>query len=794
MVAPTRSSHTNDAHVKNAVSAEAVTASQWLQMLVSSLPKATLITDQHRNIIITNQQFCDLFHITKTPDQLVGLSTLDLLEEYSNTIEDLGQVMDKVHKLYNTRQPASNDELHMKDGRILLRDHRPIYLQDHFIGHLWSYSDETEKINSARLIQEQKKFYEDILNNVPADIAVFSPAHHYLYLNPIAIRDEDLRKWLIGKTDVDYCLYRGKDLALAEKRQAIFKKITEEKRTHTWEEKVLNRKGEEEYHLRRMSPIYDETGKLKLLIGYGLDITEQKKIETQGKLSERRYKDLFNYSQAFICTHDLQGKLLEVNPALCEAMELTPDEIIGSNLKSLLPEEDQPLFDDFYIPAILNNKKVKGLFCAIKKSGRKAYLLYQNYKVELPNQEPYVVAFAQDVTERIRAERQLKEAKKVTEETARTKEKFLANMSHEIRTPMNGILGITALLQKTKLDKEQYSFLQMIQDSAQNLLNIINDILDLEKIRSGEIVLEKIEFDIAAKLQSALQLFQVEANRKNLLLKLDSHIGNSYPVTGDPTRFTQILNNLLSNAIKFTPAGTITLYAGIENETEKETLLHFYVQDNGIGIEENKLIKIFQPFTQAYAETTRKYGGTGLGLAITKNLIELQKGQVWVESQVKKGSIFHFTIRYAKATPSEQPQDKTIVNEPVKNKLGKLKILLAEDNEINLLLARSILQYWGFEARVAVNGNEVIRLMQEEDFDIVLMDIQMPEKSGIDAAREIRAMTDPVKNSVPIIALTANALKGEEQKYFAVGMNDYLTKPFTEKELYTVIDRVYQPK
>lgn len=793
MLTSTMTANSNHTQLHHTAGIDTASVQDWLQTLVSSLPNATLMADKNRRIIVTNQQFCDLFHLPQAAEALTGYNTMDLLKELSHTLENPQEVAARVEELYTSCSIASNDEVRMKDGRILLRDHRPIYLKEQFIGHLWSFSDETEKINTARLIQEQKKFYEDILNHVPADIAVFSPSHHYLYLNPIAIRDEELRRWLIGKTDADYCLYRGKDMSLAEKRQAIFKKIIDEKRTHTWEEKVVNRKGEEEYHLRRMSPIYDEAGKLKLLIGYGLNITEQKKIEEQGKLSERRYKDLFNYSQAFICTHDLQGRLLEANPALCEAMETTPEEIIGRNLKSLLPAEDQPLFDSYYLPALRHHKKVKGLFCALKKSGRQVYLLYQNYKVELPGQEPYVVAFAQDVTDRIRAERQLKEAKKVTEETARAKEKFLANMSHEIRTPMNGILGITALLQKTRLNNEQQSFLQMIQDSAQNLLNIINDILDLEKIRSGEIVLEKIEFDIAAKLQSAIQLFQVEADRKNLRLVFDSHIGNRFAVTGDPTRFTQILNNLLSNAIKFTPAGTITLYAGIEHETEQEVLLHFYVQDSGIGIEESKLIKIFQPFTQAYAETTRKYGGTGLGLAITKNLIELQNGQIWVESEVKNGSTFHFTIRYAKASVEKlQPAGNS--NEPVHNKLGKLKILLAEDNEINLLLARSILQYWGFEARVAVNGNEVIDLMQQEDFDIVLMDIQMPEKSGIDAAREIRAMTDPVKNKIPIIALTANALKGEEQKYFAVGMNDYLTKPFTEKELYAVIDRVYQPK
>ncbi|RFM29440.1 PAS domain S-box protein [Deminuibacter soli] len=768
----------------------------WLHALVSSLPDATMITDQHRNILILNQLFCDLFGIKQAPEELAGYNSSDLLAEHGGILSDLANVASRLLNLYETRQQADGDILRLRDGRIIVRSHRPIHIKDHFIGHLWSYQDETEKIRITDQLKEQKAFYEDILNNIPADIAIFSPTHHYLYMNPIAISDADLRKWLIGKTDADYCIMRGKDMAIAEKRRAIFKKITADKCEHSWEERLINKKGEESYHLRRMSPVYDEAGALKLIIGYGMDITGRKKIEEQILLSERRYRDLFNYSQAMICTHDMEGRLLEVNPAFCETLELTETQLTGSLLQSLIPDSDKSMFEDIYLPSIINNKKAKGLFRMLTASGRRLYLLYQNYYVNHPDQPPYVVAFAQDVTDRIKAEKELKAAKKTTDENARAKEKFLANMSHEIRTPMSGILGITALLQKTLLNNEQQGYVNLLNDSAQNLLNIINDILDLGKITAGEIVLEKIEFDIITKISSTLKLFQVNAADKKLALYFDNQIGNRYTVTGDPTRFTQILNNLLSNAIKFTHSGSIELYAGIEEETDDEAVLHFYVKDSGIGIDENKLIQIFQPFTQAYAETTRKYGGTGLGLAITQNLIELQQGQIWVESKPRKGSTFHFTITYAKPGNTMAQSLNTSVSRPsrVSNQLGQLKVLLAEDNDINQLLAKSILQYWGFETKVATNGNEAVQLVRKEQFDIILMDIQMPEKSGIEAAMEIRAMADKQKQQIPIIALTANALKGEEMKYFAAGMNDYLTKPFNEHELYTVITRVYQSK
>lgn len=773
-----------------------MTSNVWLSLLVSSLPDATLVTDQHRNILIANQLFCDLFGIKKSPADLTGYSAGELLSDISGNIADMVTVTNRIFSLYESRKAADGDEVRLKDGRIILRSHRPIQLKEQFIGHLWTYHDETENLRISQQLNEQKTFYEDILNNIPADVAIFSPSHHYLFLNPVAIRDADLRKWLIGKTDADYCIIRGKDMAIAEKRRAIFKKITADRRDHSWEEKLKNRQGEDHYMLRKMSPVYDEQGNLKLIIGYGVDITEQKKIEEQITLSEKKYRDLFNNSQAIICTHDMNGRLLDVNPALCELLGVKATELTGTNIKDVLPDTDLPMFEDMYIPSIVNNKNVKGLFRIIGPAGKRLYLLYQNYYVTLPDQPPYVVAFAQDVTDRIKAEKELKAAKKNTDANAQAKEKFLANMSHEIRTPMSGILGIAALLQKTTLNLEQREYVGLLQDSAQNLLNIINDILDLGKITAGEIVLERIEFDIITKISSILQLFHVSAGDKKLALYFNNQAGSRFPVIGDPTRFTQILNNLLSNAIKFTHAGSIELYAGIEDENEEEAILHFYVKDSGIGIDENKLIQIFQPFTQAYADTTRKYGGTGLGLAITQNLIELQQGQIWVESKPKKGSTFHFVITYSKPPRSMKAVVETDISKPVRvsNQLGQLKVLLAEDNDINQLLAKSILQYWGFETKVATNGNEALHLLKQENFDIILMDIQMPEKSGIEAAEEIRALPDPVKNQVPIIALTANALKGEEIRYFAAGMNDYLTKPFNEHELYTVITRVYQSK
>jgi CheY-like chemotaxis protein len=403
-----------------------------------------------------------------------------------------------------------------------------------------------------------------------------------------------------------------------------------------------------------------------------------------------------------------------------------------------------------------------------------------------------VIAFAQDVTDRIKAEKQLREAKKITEETAKIKEKFLTNMSHEIRVPMHGILEMANMLTQTTLAPEQQAALHTINQWSQHILNIVNDILDLEKVSEGRLELTRTNFDLVKEIHTAFNQYRDMAAAKHLELTFDNDLTASYEVIGDPRRLVQVLDNLLSNALKFTHAGGIVLTAAIERESPKEATLHISVKDTGIGIAEDKLIKIFQPFTQAHETSGHKYGGTGLGLTLTKKLVSLQNGSIWVESQPKKGSTFHVHITYQKILePGSFGKHPVTTTYESPNQLGNLKILLAEDNEISQLLARSVLQYWGFESKTALNGDEAIQMLEQEHFDLILMDIQMPGKNGIDATIEIRKMANESKRNIPIIALTATHMKGEEQKYLSAGMNDYITKPFKEQELYNVISRVY---
>ncbi|HEX6914772.1 MAG TPA: PAS domain-containing protein, partial [Chitinophagaceae bacterium] len=394
----------------------------WLSALVSNLPQAVVLEDENHTIRIANQQFCDIFHLTDPPDEIRGKASADLYNRVAGIFENDDNYRERIKVLVKEKKPARKEVVKMKDGRMLLRDYIPLWQNGILTGHMWMFSEETERIRAEALLQEQQKFYEDILNSIPSDIAVFSPEQRYLYINPVGVRDPELRKWLIGKDDFDYCRMRGKDISLAEKRRQVFNDIINGGKEREWEERMVNKRGEAEYHLRKMSPLYDQNGQLVWVIGYSVNITERKKFEEKIQFSEKRYRDLFNFSQAIICTHDGEGNFLSVNPAMVEVLGYEQSEIIGRNLKDFLLPEDRAGVDELYLKSINTNpdNKVKGLFRILHKSGRKVYLLYQNYKVQESADSPgYIIGFAQDVSDRIKIEKELKVAKQITEATAR---------------------------------------------------------------------------------------------------------------------------------------------------------------------------------------------------------------------------------------------------------------------------------------------------------------------------------------------------------------------------------------
>jgi len=451
---------------------------------------------------------------------------------------------------------------------------------------------------------------------------------------------------------------------------------------------------------------------------------------------------------------------------------INKNEFIGLNLEAATV---LPLSKEDYLEALKGNEVTN----VVQLAGKFFEIFYtptydENQKVN------GVIGVASDITNHKRAEDELKRAKQVAEETAKIKEQFLANMSHEIRTPMNGIIGLTRILLESKLDEEQLKYLRSIKTCSDNLLVIINDILDFSKIEAGKMSFENVAFKLPDIIQHSIELFQVKADEKSIALR--SNVDPAIPanISGDPTRLSQILNNLISNAIKFTENGEVSIRVQLKDRKDKKVSLLFEIKDSGIGIPESSLVNIFESFTQASSDTTRKFGGTGLGLTIVKNMIELQGGAIGVTSQEGKGTTFYFDLSFEISDKQPETYETEKAGEI---SISHLNVLVAEDNPINQMLIKKVFADWSTKLDCADNGRIALEKIRKGNYDVVLMDIQMPEMDGHTACRTIRnEFPEPLKN-IPVIAMTAHATSLEKQKCVDAGMNDYISKPFNPQEL-----------
>ena len=465
---------------------------------------------------------------------------------------------------------------------------------------------------------------------------------------------------------------------------------------------------------------------------------------------------------------------------------------IGDVLTNFIPQDWREEEIDFY------NRALSGERLVVEQrylgpSGERFHEISFN-PIQADGRITGVAAFSRNITERHRANQELKLARNAAETANRLKSEFLANMSHEIRTPMNGVIGMVDLLLKMDLTPEQRQVVDTVRASGESLLVVINDILDFSKVEAGKIELEMVDFNLRELIGGVLDLFRAQAGSKGL--KLGAAIDPEIPerLMGDPERLRQVINNLVGNAIKFTAAGEVAVTISRVEEKAGQVVLRFEVRDTGIGIDPAVQPRLFDPFRQADGSTTRKYGGTGLGLAISQRLVTLMKGEISINSTLGHGSTFSFHAEFGKAKDAirrpSQESSSAPSEIPVVEKKKSLRILLAEDNRVNQMVATKLLQNLGHTPDIANNGHEVLSALKQRPYDIILMDCQMPEMDGYEATREIRRSASGP--SPRIIAMTANALPGDNEKCLAAGMEDYMTKPIRLETLRDMLAR-WQP-
>jgi PAS domain S-box-containing protein len=518
------------------------------------------------------------------------------------------------------------------------------------------------------------------------------------------------------------------------------------------------------------------------------DITDEKLASDALAQREKQYRDLMMHSQALICTHDLHGTILTANPAVAKLAGRPLADMQGHRLHEMVAPS-QVVGVDKYLARFTHTDRQRG---TMTLPGPR-YFLYDNHLVREEGQPPYIIGYGQDITERVLAEQALRRAKTAAEAAVQARENFLANISHEIRTPLNGVLGMASQLAKTSLDTRQQDFVRTIRHAGQHLLHVINDVLDMAKITSGKLELEAVAFNLCDSMGEALRPLVNQAKEKGLhFAGTPLRTTCAYPwVLGDPHRLNQILLNLVANAIKFTPPGGRVVVIGEQvSETATTLTVRFSVEDTGIGIAPDKQGLIFEGFTQAYSDTTRRFGGTGLGLSISRALVQQLGGQLTLASVLGKGSTFAFELTLPKASAPVATAPPTDAYDT--GALRGRRLLVVEDNEINRTVARLLFEGWGAHVEEAEDGRAGVEAVRTapQPYDVVLMDIQLPGLNGLDATAAIRALPDAARASLPIVALTANAFRADRDRYLAAGMNACLAKPFEEEEVYQTLVQV----
>jgi two-component system sensor histidine kinase/response regulator len=787
------------------------------------------------------------------------------------------------------------------------------------------FRDISERKRAEQALRDSEALYHSLVENLPMNVfrkdlqGQFTFANR-LFCETLGVTNEQV----IGKTDHDF--YHAE---LAEKYRGDDRHVIETGKVLEAVEEHHKPDGSKLYVQVLKTPVRDADGRIVGTQGMFWDVTARKQTEEALRESEQRLQSILDNARAVIYVKGVDGRYVLVNRLFESLFHVRRGEVVGKSDLDLFPTEMAESFRSNDRRVLAAGAPLQFEEVAPHDDGPHTYISTKFLLYDVNGVPHALCGISTDITERKRAEVELKTAKEAAEAASQAKSVFLANMSHEIRTPMNGIIGMTELVLDTPLSPDQREYLKLVKESADSLLNVINDILDFSKVEAGKLDLEQIPFALRDNLGDAMKSLAFRAHTKGL--ELACHVATDVPdyVSGDPSRLRQVLNNLVGNAIKFTDQGEVVVDVQVDEQADGQVVLHFCIADTGIGVPLEKQALIFEAFEQADSSTTRRFGGTGLGLAISRKLIQMMGGRVWLESEPGHGSRFHFTARLSRASPptvrtlaegaslidlpvlvvDDNATNRRILDEMLRNwrmcptsvdggpaavaemqraaaagkpfslvlldanmpqmdgfqlaaeinrqsqlagvtimmltsgdrpddvrrcrqlgiasylmkpikqselleaimlSLGRhvapeavaaevpppaapgrhLKVLLAEDSVVNQKLAVYLLEKWGHHVTVANNGHEAVARVQAEPFDLVLMDVQMPEMDGLEATATIRQRETKSGTHVPIVAMTAHAMVGDRERCLESGMDDYLSKPIRARELLAAIEKV----
>jgi PAS domain S-box-containing protein len=712
--------------------------------------------------------------------EITGRPFIDLIHP-----EDRGLVQERYRK-----RLGGTDFPPVYDFRILTKDKSVKWVQIHAAAFDWEnhlatlsvLNDITDRKRTEESLKKAEQEFRGIFEHAPVGIFKSTCEGRYLSVNHIGAEMfgyDSPEEMVQSITDIETQIYVD-----PADRTKIHEILRKEGRVSNFECDMKHKDGTVLPVLFNGHPVFGEDGEIRFIEGFITDITER-------KWAEENYRNILLTALDGFWITGLDSRFLEVNDAYCELVGYSRTELLAMHVQDVEAlETDRQTHE--HIQKVIEQGSDRFESQHRCKDGTIIDVEIGTKYASTPNRQ--FITFIRDMTERKRMEENLLSSKENAEAANRAKSEFLANMSHELRTPLNGVLGMMQLIQETPLSEEQREYLEVSLNAGRSLIQIINDILDLSKIESGKIQIREEVFEIGGVIYSIQNAFMPQFASKGL--SVNYHVDSALPpaVVGDCGRLRQILFNIIGNAIKFTPKGEVNVRVypkGLGTDPGCFELC-FEISDTGIGIPEDKLELIFKPFTQVDGSHTRKFGGTGLGLSIVTRLLDLLGGACQMESKARVGTTFRICIPVktveGEYSTERQPTTAITPEETLESIPAQLHILMAEDDLSNQLVAKRMLEKQGYTVTCVATGKEALTALEKATFDLVLMDVQMPEMDGTEATREIRK--DVRFTDLPIIALTAHAMSGDRERFLEAGMTDYLSKPIGMEELKKVLARV----